>query len=245
MVYALVVAVPEVLSFREFRAGLAGVLDRVRRSPDAAVFVGGHRRAEAVLMSVEQYEALQEAAERQHAVAAALASVRTEGLEPSAEDLALFAEVAAGRLSTDELREWVLSRWSQVSNAAGDPWAGMRCRMVIFSVPMRMSLTSSRHFLAFFGAGGAGAAAEPGEEAFDVVGGLEVGVAIGSLGVEGVDLPAEVFARETVPGLETISAFRRSSASADSDHPRFPPWNGHPARDIRGLEVNVQVPLAP
>jgi PHD/YefM family antitoxin component YafN of YafNO toxin-antitoxin module len=111
MVYALVVAAPEVLSFREFRAGLAGVLDRVRRSPDAAVFVGAHRRAEAVLVSVEQYEALQEAAERQHAVAAALASVRAEGLEPSAEDLALFAEVAAGRLSTDELRERVLSRY--------------------------------------------------------------------------------------------------------------------------------------
>ncbi len=49
-----------------------------------------------VLVSVEQYEALQEAAERQHAVAAALASVRAEGLEPSAEDLVLFAEVAAG-----------------------------------------------------------------------------------------------------------------------------------------------------
>lgn len=54
---------------------------------------------------------LQEAAERQHAVAAALASVRAEGLEPSAEDLVLFAEVAAGRLSTDELRERVLSRY--------------------------------------------------------------------------------------------------------------------------------------
>jgi len=53
--------------------------------------------------------AQQEAAERQHAVAAALASVRAEGLEPGAEDLALFAEVAAGRLSTDELRERVLS----------------------------------------------------------------------------------------------------------------------------------------
>jgi hypothetical protein len=65
-----------------------------------------------VLVSVEQYEALQEAAEQQHAVAAALASVRAEGLEPSAEDLALFAEVAAaGRLSTDELRERVLSRY--------------------------------------------------------------------------------------------------------------------------------------
>ena len=70
----------------------------------AAVFVGAHRKAEAVLVSVEQYEALQEAAERQHAVAAALASVRAEGLEPSAEDLALFAEVAAGRLAADELR---------------------------------------------------------------------------------------------------------------------------------------------
>jgi len=60
---------------------------------------------------VEQYEALQEAAERQHAVAAALASVRAEGLEPGVEDLALFAEVAARRLSTDELRERVLSRY--------------------------------------------------------------------------------------------------------------------------------------
>jgi PHD/YefM family antitoxin component YafN of YafNO toxin-antitoxin module len=105
------VAAPELLSFREFRAGLAGVLDRVRRSPDAAVFVGAHRRAEAVLVSVEQYEALQEATERQHAVAAALASVRAEGLEPSEQDLVLFAEVAAGRLSTDELRELVLARY--------------------------------------------------------------------------------------------------------------------------------------
>ena len=42
---------------------------------------------------------------------AALASVRAEGLEPGAEDLALFAEVAAGRLSTDELRQRVLSRY--------------------------------------------------------------------------------------------------------------------------------------
>jgi PHD/YefM family antitoxin component YafN of YafNO toxin-antitoxin module len=99
------------LVVREFRARLAGVLDQVRRSPDAAVFVDAHRRAEAVLVSVEQYEALQEAPERQHAVAAALASARAEGLEPGADDLALFAEVAAGRLSIDELRERVLSRY--------------------------------------------------------------------------------------------------------------------------------------
>jgi len=41
-------------------------------------------------VSVEQYEALQEASGRQHAVAAALAPVRADGLEPSPEDLALF-----------------------------------------------------------------------------------------------------------------------------------------------------------
>lgn len=99
------------MSFREFRAGLAGALGRVRRSPDAAVFVGSHRKAEAVLVSVEQYEALQESSERQHAVAAALASVRAEGLEPSADDLTLFVEVAAGQLTTDELRRRVLSRY--------------------------------------------------------------------------------------------------------------------------------------
>jgi PHD/YefM family antitoxin component YafN of YafNO toxin-antitoxin module len=101
------------MSFREFRAGLAGALDRVRRSPGAAVFVGSHRKAEAVLVSVDQYEALLEASERQHAVAAALASVRAEGLEPSAEDLALFVEVAAGQMTTDELRARVLSRYQR------------------------------------------------------------------------------------------------------------------------------------
>jgi hypothetical protein len=37
--------------------------------------------------------------------------VRAKGLEPGAEDLALFAEVAAGRLATDGLRERVLSRY--------------------------------------------------------------------------------------------------------------------------------------
>jgi uncharacterized protein (DUF433 family) len=52
-----------------------------------------------------------EASERQHAVAVALASVRAEGLEPSAEDLALFAEVAAGRMTTSKLRSRVLSRY--------------------------------------------------------------------------------------------------------------------------------------
>ena len=53
----------------------------------------------------------QERAERQAHIEQALASVRLEGLEPSAEDLALFVGIAAGELTTDELREQVLSRY--------------------------------------------------------------------------------------------------------------------------------------
>ncbi len=44
-------------------------------------------------------------------MAAALASVRAEGLEPSAADLTLFTEVAAGQLTNGGLRDRVLSRY--------------------------------------------------------------------------------------------------------------------------------------
>jgi hypothetical protein len=44
---------------------------------------------------------------------------------------------------------------------------------------------------AVFGAGAGGLAAELGEEAFEVVGELEVGVAVGGLSVEGVELAAK------------------------------------------------------
>jgi prevent-host-death family protein len=100
---------PEVLLVREFRAELAATLRRVQYS--GPVFVGAHRKAEAVVMSVSQYQELVEAAERRDAVAEALASVRAEGLEPTAEDLQLFVAIAAGELSTDELRERVLARY--------------------------------------------------------------------------------------------------------------------------------------
>jgi PHD/YefM family antitoxin component YafN of YafNO toxin-antitoxin module len=103
------VSLPEVLSMREFRDGLAAALQRVReRGP---VFVGSHRKAEAVVLSVAQYRELLFAAERRGAVDEALASVRAEGLEPSAEGLARIAQVAAGQLSTDDARERVLARY--------------------------------------------------------------------------------------------------------------------------------------
>lgn len=103
--------VPEVLSFREFRTALAATLKRVQDPEAEPVFVGAHRKPEAVVMSVARYEQLIGAAQRRADVDEALASVRAEGLEPSAEGLALLDGVATGSLSTDEARERVLARY--------------------------------------------------------------------------------------------------------------------------------------
>jgi prevent-host-death family protein len=94
---------PEVLSFREFRAGLSATLKRVQG--EGPVFVGAHRRPEAVIMSVAHYRDLVEMSERRAAVAEALASVRAEGLEPSAAGLAIMKELAAGQLDADDAVE--------------------------------------------------------------------------------------------------------------------------------------------
>jgi hypothetical protein len=62
-------------------------------------------------MSVAHYRDLVEMSERRNAVAEALASVRAEGLEPSTEDLGMFAALAGGEISTDQLRDQVLRRY--------------------------------------------------------------------------------------------------------------------------------------
>ena len=98
-------ALPEVLSFREFRTGLAATLKRVQSPGSGPVFVGAHRRPEAVVMSVSQYQQLLESAERRDAVTEAVASVRAEGLQPSPAGLALLEAVAAGRVDEDRAIE--------------------------------------------------------------------------------------------------------------------------------------------
>lgn len=100
VVYTFEVVVPEVLSVREFRAGLAAALARVVEG--STVFVGAHRRPEVVVMSVEQYEALVRSAQLREAVAEALASVRAEGLEPTLDGLELLEAIASGRIEEDE-----------------------------------------------------------------------------------------------------------------------------------------------
>lgn len=101
------------LSFREFRANLAAALKRVQEPGADPVFVGSHRKPEAVVLSVTRYEELIEAVTRRADVDEALASVRAEGLEPGPEGLALLDGVAAGQLSTAQARERVLARYQR------------------------------------------------------------------------------------------------------------------------------------
>jgi hypothetical protein len=63
--------------------------------------------------------------------------------------------------------------------------AGMRCRMVISSGPKEDIFDQRpQHALSLGDCGGGGAAARLGEEAFEVVGEFEVGVAVGGKGIE-------------------------------------------------------------
>lgn len=80
---------PEILSVRELRAGLAGVLKRV----------------------TEPGETLQEAAERWRAVESALGSLRAEGLEPTPEGQELLESIVEGRMTTAQARERILARY--------------------------------------------------------------------------------------------------------------------------------------
>ncbi|GAA3234234.1 hypothetical protein GCM10017691_30600 [Pseudonocardia petroleophila] len=104
---------PQVLSFREFRAGLAATLKQVQEPDAEPVFVGAHRKPEAVVMSVSHYQHLRDRAERREAVEEALASVRAEGLEPSALGHRLLSEVALGRISTDEMRRQLTEHYTR------------------------------------------------------------------------------------------------------------------------------------
>jgi hypothetical protein len=80
-----------------------------RQSPGAAVFVGSHGRAEAVLVSVKQYGALLEASERRGPSPPRWRRSGAKGLYPCAEDLTLLVHVAAGQMTADELRERILA----------------------------------------------------------------------------------------------------------------------------------------
>ena len=100
--YALSVSLPdEVRSVGELRDHLAEAMSDVRRPGARPVFVGRHRRREAVLLSAERYEQLL-IEERRAAAADALGSVRAEGLDPSPLGVGMLAQMVDGAMSTEE-----------------------------------------------------------------------------------------------------------------------------------------------
>jgi len=108
--YARQVTIPEVLSVSELREHLAEAMTQVRSASAEPVFVGRHRRAEAVLLSADRYAQLV-AEERRAAVASAIGSVRAEGLELDEFGENIMQDVARGALTPHEAQSQILAHY--------------------------------------------------------------------------------------------------------------------------------------
>jgi PHD/YefM family antitoxin component YafN of YafNO toxin-antitoxin module len=97
----------------EVRERLSQLVARFRREGAVAepVVFGTHRKPEAVLISFDAYRELVEQAERGRAMAAALASVRAEGLEPSADAVVRAVRVVSGEMNENEAYEETLRQY--------------------------------------------------------------------------------------------------------------------------------------
>jgi PHD/YefM family antitoxin component YafN of YafNO toxin-antitoxin module len=97
--------VMETLSVREAREQLPSVLERFRNGDRTPVGVGSHRKTEAVMVAVAVFDEL--TAERVRSLSDATASVRAEGLIPSADVETITAQWAQGEISTNQMRDLV------------------------------------------------------------------------------------------------------------------------------------------
>ena len=99
----------DVLSIREARERLPSLLERFREGDRTPVFVGSHRRTEAVMVSIDTYNELM--ARRRNAVAQGNASLRAEGVEPSAEAQAIIDRWVRGEISAEEMEQLLAARY--------------------------------------------------------------------------------------------------------------------------------------
>jgi PHD/YefM family antitoxin component YafN of YafNO toxin-antitoxin module len=95
----------EVLSVREAREQLPSLLERFRNGDRTPVFLGSHRKTEAVMIPADIYAEL--TAQRRNAADQAVASVRAEGLAPSAAVDIIIDNWVHGRISADEMEHQV------------------------------------------------------------------------------------------------------------------------------------------
>jgi hypothetical protein len=95
----------EVLSVREAREQLPSLLDRFRKGDRRPVFLGSHRRTEAVMLPVEVYNEITE--ERAKSAAQALASLRVEGFVPRKDVHIITERWIHGEITNEEMRKQV------------------------------------------------------------------------------------------------------------------------------------------
>jgi len=105
----------EVVTVSDARANLSRILSDLHDAGPQAepVFIGAHRKAEGVLLSVESYQelaALREQFKRGAVVASAWGSLSAEGLTPTAQFIADADEFTGGLLDADELVRRAIAR---------------------------------------------------------------------------------------------------------------------------------------
>jgi hypothetical protein len=105
----------EVVTVRDARKNISRILSDLQEAGPQAepVFIGAHRKAEGVLLSVESYRelaALRERFRRGEAVASAWGSLRAEGLEPTAQFVRDANEFTSGQIDSDELVRRAVAR---------------------------------------------------------------------------------------------------------------------------------------
>ena len=93
----------DVLSVREARERLPSLLERFRGGDRTPVFLGSHRRTEAVMLSIDTYHELTN--RRRNAVAQATASTGAEGLEPSTQAEAIIDRWVHGEIDAQEMEQ--------------------------------------------------------------------------------------------------------------------------------------------
>lgn len=97
----------EILGVAEARRRLPELLHRIRDGGRDPVFLGSHRRPEAVMLPLAVYEELQ--GRRTHAVDDAAGSLRAEGLAPSTIAAELAERYARGELTAAQLEAMLLA----------------------------------------------------------------------------------------------------------------------------------------
>jgi PHD/YefM family antitoxin component YafN of YafNO toxin-antitoxin module len=105
----------EVVTVSDARANLSRILSDLHDAGSGAepVFIGAHRKAEGVLLSLESYRELadlQERFTRGEAVASTWGSLSAEGLKPTAQFVDDTGEFTSGRIDADELVRRAVTR---------------------------------------------------------------------------------------------------------------------------------------